>query len=658
MRTLMWCLPLLGIAMSLAACGGEAYTIPASGGMIHTPGTGGGAYPLANWTTSKYGIVTAGLKQQSPMSQDSFNGHLNSAHVGSPAITSGYEFTTPANQPFAFSVIAREEGNTGAVQAKVAHTTSALGTTAGAESIFEAGMLLEAPALFYNGNWWQSDGDGAVAMTVRGSIAATQVLIFETTTSQGSEFIAVRIKLGNYSDINMGAGGANQGNVVSRQTIFSNDGQGFGLPAIAVSGDRYSVTSYDGDANTQRDRVWLQLDAQSGNVTGGTTTSASPDSGNWRDQEIAALNNVLAVVYTGNNQVQVEISLDRGASFGTPVVLNEYAGNPTGGQRLVQVELAADYTLAVAYWRGLQVGSNYTSQLCVAEATPTGFDTNFTPTGYSFGTPWVVHTENQTVVPVVLDLEYSTAGDLVVGYGFNAFLNETMYIDFRCATRLATGPVTDYLIERFWTMWGCDPSVSIIGTGASMRIFYAYELPTGIRMVELRNLGATPIVSSNAATVGAAGCYMPSVHARMQGSELRVDLLYLAPDGYGWSLRRMHWDDWDGQSAFVTDDLFTSTSQAGGTPMFGTPGLLVQTAGFMGYDAVTNGDDVAIALHTLTNDLYSGMAWGAPVGAPPPQSPPQFFGSPGTPTLLPGMGNPVPTPDPNHRNQLEIIVID
>lgn len=658
MRTRKWCLPVLSIAMLLAGCGGEAFSIPAAGGMIHNPGTGGSN--AANWQMTRYAIVTAGLEEQPPSAVDDFNGHVGKAHLGPITFTRGYEFTTPANTPFSFSVIAREDSNSGAVRIRAAHANGGIGTMTGAESIMEAGMLLEAPGLFYSGDWFDAAGDGVLGMTVRGSINSTQVLVFETITSHGSEFIAVRLRIGGHSDINMGLYGRNPGTVKSQQTIYSSDDHGFGLPAIAVSGDRYSVTCYDGNATTGRNRVWLQMNAQTSAVTGGATQSASPDSGSWRDQEIAALHNVLAIAYTGNNQVQVEVSLDRGATFGTPVVLNESATHPVGGQRLVQVELADDYTLAVAYWRSLQHGSVYSYQLCVVEGTPTGFDSNFTPTGYSFGAPWVVHSPTGAVVPVILDLEYSTAGDLVVGYGYNAWGMTSMELNFRCATKLATGQIFDYLIETFQQTWGCDPSVSIVGTGIGMSIFYAFELPAGIRMIELRNLGATPYVSSNAASlIGSGGCYMPSVHARMQGNQLRVDLLYLEPEGLGWSLRRWNFPDWSPGSigTGVQTDVFTSTSQPGGTSIGGAPGMLVETVGFMGYDAVTHGDDVAIALHTLTHDLYAPTGWGAPGSFPPPGSP-TFFSSPGTPTLLPGMTNPVPAPNPNHRSQLKIVVLD
>src|SRR5690606_10464186 len=119
--------------------------------------------------------------------------------------------------------------------------------------------------------------------------------------------IGVRLKIGNVSEINLAAGntqGARPG--ATTTDIYSSDAWQFGLPAIAVSGDRYSVVTYDGDPNSSyyvnRRRRWLQMDAATSTVTGGEAESHSLDSGFWRDQEIAALGNVLAVAYTGNGQ--------------------------------------------------------------------------------------------------------------------------------------------------------------------------------------------------------------------------------------------------------------------------------------------------------------------------------------------------------------------
>ena len=88
--------------------------------------------------------------------------------------------------------------------------------------------------------------------------------------------------------------------------------------------------------------------------------------------------------------------------------------------------------------------------------------------------------------------------------------------------------------------------------------------------------------------------------------------------------------------------------------------------GWFGYDAVLKGDEVAIAVHELTVDSYeyyrragrflcplgsaSGGGGGSGGGGYTPPPPPKV--------LLPGLTDPVPTPDPNHRSRLTIIVID
>ncbi|MCB9895315.1 MAG: hypothetical protein H6839_12760 [Planctomycetes bacterium] len=652
MKSTLWLGSLCAAAVLLTACGGSDFRY--SGGpssAYNSAGiTGnGGSAPLANWQMTENAVVTGGLVEQVPALYDTFNGQIALAHLGVSNVTRGYEFTTPANVPFSFNVIARELSNSGLVSVKAGDAASA-----NAESIQNAGIVLDAPELSYGGSWWNSFGDGVLTMNVHGKISATRVLVFQTTTTAGAEVIAVRLKIGGYSGINVGVNPGGAASVLSRTTIYSSNKDGFGLPAIAVSGNEYSCTSYDGDYYQGRLRTWLQYNDQTGVVTGGEATSVSPDSGSWRDQEITALNNVLAVAYTGNNQVQVEISLDRGASFGSAVVLNESTTATVGSQRLVQIEIAPDYTMAVAYWRLAQSGSAYQSQLCVAEASPTGFDANNTPTGYSFAAPWIVHTATSAVVPVVMDLEYSSAGDLVVGYAYNQWSAGSMTLSCRCATRLSTGTIYDYLIDSESFTWGCDPSVSIIGSGVTMRIFYAYEFSAGVRVVELVNFGAAPISASNAATVGITGAYAPSVHARMQNGQLRLDLLYLSPGGYGTSLSRMHFDDWDGSSGFTTDELFTSTTQTGGTSYNGYAGMLINTVAFMGYDAVTDGDDVALVLHTKTVDVYAGV--GLPQSAPP-SSAPTYYGS-GTTVLLPGMTGSVPAPNASHPHQLEVIVLD
>lgn len=655
MKSPLWLLSPIALAVLLAGCGGEAYTWPAAPGSPNTPGGGTGpSYPASNWTVTDRALVTAQGRQQSPTPEDSFNGYLQLAAFNLGAVTRGYEFTTPSGAPFAFSVFALEEGNAGPVSIRLAHLLPTYPAATGAESVFSEGMSVEGAGLAYGGDSWLAGGDGTARMEIRGSVARSQVLVFETTTSAGTETLAVRVKIGANSDINFNAWQSPNAGTVSRATIFSSDENGFGLPAIAVSGDRYSVTAYDSGASQGRVRRWLQQDASTGAVSGGESASVSPDSGTWRDQEIAALNNVLAIACTGNGAVRAEISLDRGASFPIEQVLNESAGVSVSGQRLVQIEVAPNYRIAVAYWRTLQVGYTLQTELCLVEAAPTGFDSNNTPTGYSFGAPSIVFNSNFWVVPVVMDLEYSSAGDLVLGYGYNENIGMQVDLVYRCAVRNAQGAWSDRLVDTQTQSWGNDPSISILGGGAGMTIFYAYELRDGIHLVELRNAGA---MVGNSFVVGAPGAYLPSVHARVQNGTVRVDLLYLAPQGMGWSLKRVHWDDFNQFNLTTHTSLFDSTTTPGGTaPPSGGQGTIIHTVGWMGFDAVTAGDDVAISLHTGKVDLYAGWVW-MPAG-PPPQSGPAWFGSGGGTVLLPGMTGAVQAPDPNHRNQLEVIVID
>src|SRR5690606_3700519 len=102
-------------------------------------------------------------------------------------------------------------------------------------------------------------------VTVRGNIAAEQVLVARVPTNNGSLDIGIRVGIGAVSAINLSPGnpqGFRAGMTTSN--LFSSDSPQFGLPSLALSGDRYSVVAYDGDPDSQnyvdRNRRWLQLD--------------------------------------------------------------------------------------------------------------------------------------------------------------------------------------------------------------------------------------------------------------------------------------------------------------------------------------------------------------------------------------------------------------
>src|SRR5690606_21764633 len=189
---------------------------------------------------------------------------------------------------------------------------------------------------------------------------------------------------------------------------------------------------------------------------------------------------VLAVAYTGSGQVRAEVSLDRGGSF--PIVQQlDPAADP--GTRLVQMAIAPNYTLGVLYWKNVWTTSwNCSSHLMLIEAVPSAFDPNNTPTGYVWGTPTAVHNAGYDVTPLLMHLEYSQGNDLVIGYGYTSMLwnpgswTITSSARYRCAVRQSGSQgFYDVQVDQEDNVMPCDPHVSVLGSGASLEIFYTYE---------------------------------------------------------------------------------------------------------------------------------------------------------------------------------------
>jgi hypothetical protein len=300
------------------------------------------------------------------------------------------------------------------------------------------------------------------------------------------------------------------------------------------------------------------------------------------------------------------------------------------------------------------------------EAIPTGFDSNNTPTGYFWGATTVVHHPGKDVTPLLMHMEYSTGGDLVIGYGYtrmdftsSAIVSSAL---FRCAVRPQGTPYfIDKEVDREDNVMPCDPHVSLIGSGPSMEIFYAYEKSDGVHLSYSNNAGQTFV---HVTRVNIPGAMNPSVHARMQGAEKRVDLLYVAPDGWGWAIQNLHWDDFTLAATGEFYSVTQSSATPGGNPPPGmSAGFLITTLAWFGYDSVVVGDDIAVAVHEVTYDSYeyfyaSGWIWdqtqggarasgGSGGGSPPPPA-----------ILLPGMTGTVAAPSPQHRNQLKVAVLD
>jgi hypothetical protein len=627
-----------------------------------------------SWSaTSNPLVVGAGMSELLPEDVDTLSASLDLGHVGVPALDRVYELETPAAADFAFTIVMRAPGNAGPVLFSVAHAKAGAGVpSGGAESLAAAGLVLDGAGLGYRGTWVDVSGDGFARLTIRGRIDEAQVVVAEADGGSGPFRIGIRIGIGAPSVINVPADSLPDLPGVTSTTLYSSDSYQCGLPAIAVSGDRYSITAYDGSPvdpfDPVRQRIWLQYDAQTTTVTGGQAQSASPDSGSWRDQEIAASGNVLAVLYTGDGQVRADVSLDRGGSFPIQQVLD--AAGPFWGQRLVQCAVAPDYTLACLYWRTTGTETAPRSELCLVEAAPTGFDVNNTPTGYAFPPPFVLWGLGEDVSPLLMSLVYTEGGDLVVGYGYSRVLpgpdpgTNLFQASYRCDTRLAGGTWRHTEIEHVDQVLPADPNVCVVGSGPALQIFYAYEMADGIH-VRLSTNGGLSFL--HLATAGSPGAMMPSIHARVSGEVLKLDVLFLDPAAAGYEVHDLRWADFYTTAPSVyrlthatldpTPSPPGSAPPGSGAPFAGMPGGFTATSvAWFGYDAVTDGDRIAVSVLESTTQSYAffWMLGGGLVGVPGSGS----GGSLPPPVLLPGMTGVVPVPDPTDRNQLKLFLID
>lgn len=631
--------------------------------------------PWQVFVTTEDVTLAAGMSEVSPATTDTLSGTVNLSRFGVSGFNRVYELETPAGQDFSFSVVGRGFGNIGLTRLSIGHAAdNGAVPSLGAESLVAAGMHLEGGGLSYSGNLVHVIGDGFSRVTVRGSIATDQVLMVQVPRDgQAVLNIGVRLRIGNPSQINLPNFAAPQPRPGMTTTpIFSSSSWHFGLPAIAVSGDRYSLVTYDGDAGSygQRKRRWLQLDSTTSAVTGGESECYSDDTGSWRDQEIAARGNVLAVSYCQAGSVRAEISLDRGATFPLLHTLENSAG--WGAQRLVQIAIAPDYTLGVLYWRCVYGAAGGQASLWLCEAVPTGFDINNTPTGFAWGAPAQVHNPGVDVTPLLMHLEYSQGGDLAVGYGYSMFQwiagQRISSARFRCAVREYGMGWRDAELDREDRVMPSDPHVAVLGSGAGMEIFYAYEKSDGVHLKYSADAGLT---WQNAAHVAIAGAIQPSTHPRMVAGQKRVDLLYAAPVGWGMELHDLHWTDFSVGTAGSPYALTQVSTSPGGTPPPGCPqGAVIHSMAWFGYDAVIHGDKVAVVVHEMNYDCYGWWGvWGAPAMAGWPMGGAMamaaggggsgtYQSAPPPPILLPGMTGTVPAPNMADRSVLSVIEID
>lgn len=672
----------VSLSFLLAQCGGSSLPDAGTGTTTPTP------QPFAQQQVRL--TLAAGMAEVEPDTNVAAVSATGLARLGVEAgeISRVYRLETPIDRDFRFSLVASRAGNAGETTVNIAHKNADQEVpTGGIETMLVEGVRVESPGAASDGTWMRTSGDGFARVNITGRIERPQTLIVEVPQPDGSmDVVAVEIEVGDESEINVDEPVVGDGVVESEATIFSSDSWQFGLPAIGVSGDRYSVATYDGEnfngfgfVANERYRRWIQYNATTDEVTGGLGNS-SWDGGFWRDQEVAALGNVLAVVYTGSGAVRADVSLDRGASF----PISQELDQTSWGQRLVNVAIGPDYTLGMIYWRTQDTSNdwrNIRNELVLVEATPGPLDVNNTPSSYIFGTPQVLYSSQKSVTPLVMHMEYSEAGDLVIGYGYTAVTNSDTgqpFVETRASYRIAsrlfgTTVFNDRELDFEIGVMPTDPTVALIGSGPNMQIFYAYDKSDGIYLLHSTDAGMN---WSPAIRTGMPGAYQPSVHARMQGTELRVDLLYLETTQKGLELHDLRWSDFAGAPA--TSEvvrLTTATSEKTGQSTSGRfatgiPFEEVKTTqvAWFGYDAVTDGDDVAIVVHEQTDFWSDFMFVGAPVFGG--GFGPVFFsegmdaatagGAQAAPPaiLLPGMGGAVDAPNADHRNQLKLLVVD
>ena len=599
-------------------------------------------------------IMTAGMEPLAQAPTDTISAGVDLVRLNLTQIDQTFELTTPSGDAFSFNVLARQEGNAGAARVSLAHAANnGAAPLIGVESTAEAGMIPTGAGLTTNGNWLDAWGDGFSRITVSGSITQEQVLAFQIETNVGITTALVRIALGPRSQINTDM----QPHptvpfVKAQETVFSSDSPMFGLPTVAISGDRTSVVVYDGDHNdplsTNRYEMRLQYDAATGAVTGGGSVEASPDSGNWRDHEIAALYNVLAVVNSGNGDLTVKLSFDRGATFAQTEVLA--TSNRNYPQRLVQIAMAEDYTTAVLFWR---TPTDLRSELVLVEGSPSAFDATGSPTSFSFGQAEVIYRHSENASPLIMGAQYSDGGDLVIGYGFNHWPSTgpnamTSVTEFHCATRLDGTPTFHDVTIDEEIMVGFDPSVAVLGQGASLWIGYAYESVDGIKWTSSSDGGQT---FSAPTSTNESQCMQPSLFARHQNGQTRMDLLYLHATATGTDLKLRHWDNYDGVAPGEDYVLFQSTVQPVGT----SGSQLVTEVSWFGYDATLSGDDVVVVYDQHTYESGYVSTGGLPPGVFASQ---QGASSTPPPPLAPGMTLPLPAPSAVDPHQLEWVCLD
>ncbi|MBL8751479.1 MAG: hypothetical protein JNK78_20155 [Planctomycetes bacterium] len=595
-------------------------------------------------------LVTTSTNVIEP-SGDAAPAGLEPQRLGGTRLAATYRLTTPADEPFSFDLVSWREGAAGAASIEVAHVRDGERTPATNDSLVEAGIQLQGPGLVAVEGGVVANGDGFARVTLQGRIKGDQVIAVDVDDA----VTIVVVEVGPRSGINRpDSEEGTDVSVVDRRVIYSSDSPMFGLPTVAVSGNRTSVVCYDGGTefgNVSRYELRLQHEAATNAVTGGGSIELSPDSGGWRDHEIAALFNVLAVVRSETGGVSVRLSFDRGATFAQDVQISAGAVQ----SRLVQCAMAADYSLALAFWRASASGESL--EMCLVEGSPVAFDATGSPTWFAFGAPAVLRSMPANSTPLTTGIAWSDGGDLVVGYGATWFepgggwtwANQT---EFRCAVRRTGESMEDTLVDQ-QRIIAMDPTVAVLGHGASMQVFYAYEVQGGVRLAVSSDGGRTFV---QGAQWGQMGDHLPTVFARKIGGQTRVDVLFLAPRSEGCELHRARWLDWP-TSTREDEELTTARFESvdpGSGIWAGGPGAGLRSTqiGWLGYDATLDGDQIVVAYDEVTQEsifwwpVFTGGGWVSTTST---------FSVAPAPPLAPGMTEPVRPVSADDSHQLFLL---
>lgn len=619
--------------------------------------SGGGSAPTGGSTTATPSrvLVTASTVVLEPTSVSTPT--IDATLLDGAPVAAAYRLTTPADTMFSFDIVAWQDAAAGATDLSIAHARSGDAPAVGTNSLLQAGILATGSDLGQSGNWTTAHGDGTARITLQGRIATDQVVAVDTPDGDP---ILVEIAIGPRSVINRpesggagegggsgGSGGGGGGSTETLQTIFSSNSMMFGLPTVAVSGDRTSVVCYQGAgvATEQRHELRLQHDRATGAVTTGGIEETTLDTGNWRDHEIAAKDNVIALVRSEPGAVVVQFSFDRGATFGQTMSM------PIGGgqARLVQIAMANDHRVAVGFWRATSAGLD----MCLLEASPLERDGNGSPTWYQFAPVQVLRALPANGIPTTTGIAWSEGRDLVIGYGATWTTPPTGTIPpttttettYRCATRLEGGSMQDVIVDRQAQVFAMDPSVAVLGKGSSLRIFYAFEAASGVQLASSNDAGATFTLGP---VVGAMGDHLPSVFARDVNGATRVDVLYLGTRSGGLELHHTSWADWSSPVRTVRSLNAAQYHMTPPRPEAPMGEVAFTELGRLGYDAVADGNAIVV--------VYDEVSMLLPVWAPAGGSlAVTAANSPAAPPLYPGMTEPAPAVEASHRHQLRLL---